>query len=95
MLYSRSGEQHLISELSGWGHRFPLLAACLTICMLSLAGIPPTVGEDRGEVAAAADGVLPDVVTALRGDLHGHSDWSGDGRASIEEMAAAAAAWGL
>lgn len=44
MLYARSREQHLISELSGWGHRFPLLAACLTVCMLSLGGIPPTIG---------------------------------------------------
>jgi NADH-quinone oxidoreductase subunit N len=44
LLYARPGEQHLISELSGWGHRFPLLGACLTICMLSLAGIPPALG---------------------------------------------------
>jgi NADH-quinone oxidoreductase subunit N len=44
LLYARPGEQHLLSELSGWGHRFPLLAACLTVCMLSLAGIPPTLG---------------------------------------------------
>lgn len=43
-LYARPGEQHLISELSGWGYRFPLLATCLTICMLSLGGIPPTLG---------------------------------------------------
>jgi DNA polymerase (family 10) len=59
---------------------------------LGLSWIPPTMREDRGEVAAAADGALPDVVTRLHGDLHGHSDWSGDGRASIAEMAAAAAA---
>ena len=44
MLYRRPGEQHLISDLSGWGYRFPLLAGCLTICMLSLGGIPPTLG---------------------------------------------------
>lgn len=44
MLYSRPGEQHLISDLSGYGYRYPLLGACLAICMLSLAGIPPTVG---------------------------------------------------
>ena len=44
MLYSRPGEQHLISDLSGWGYRYPLLGACLAICMLSLGGIPPTVG---------------------------------------------------
>jgi DNA polymerase (family 10) len=62
---------------------------------LGLDWIPPTMREDRGEVALAEAGELPDVVTTLLGDLHGHSDWSGDGRASIEEMAAAAAAWGL
>jgi NADH-quinone oxidoreductase subunit N len=44
MLYSRPGEQHLISDLSGYGYRYPLLGACMAICMLSLAGIPPTVG---------------------------------------------------
>jgi DNA polymerase (family 10) len=64
---------------------------------LGLAWIPPTLREDRGEVDAAASGRLPDVVTteALRGDLHGHSDWSGDGRAPISVMAAAAADAGL
>jgi NADH-quinone oxidoreductase subunit N len=44
MLYARAGEQHLISELAGWGYRFPLLGVCLTVCMLSLAGIPPAFG---------------------------------------------------
>jgi NADH-quinone oxidoreductase subunit N len=44
MLYNRPGEQHLITDLSGWGYRYPLLGACLAICMLSLGGIPPTVG---------------------------------------------------
>jgi NADH-quinone oxidoreductase subunit N len=44
MLYGRAGEQHLISDLSGYGYRYPLLGACLAVCMLSLGGIPPTVG---------------------------------------------------
>jgi NADH-quinone oxidoreductase subunit N len=44
MLYSRPGEQHLINDLAGWGYRYPLLAGCLAVCMLSLGGIPPTVG---------------------------------------------------
>lgn len=44
MLYGRPGEQHLISELSGWGYRYPLLGMVLAICMLSLGGIPPTLG---------------------------------------------------
>ena len=60
---------------------------------LGLPWIPPPLREDRGEVDAAADGSLPKVVTVddLRGDLHGHSDWSGDGKASLEDMVAAAA----
>lgn len=44
LLYDRPGEQHLISDLSGWGYRFPLLGLGLTVCMLSLGGIPPTLG---------------------------------------------------
>lgn len=60
---------------------------------LDLPWIPPTLREDTGEVEAAADGALPEVVAEdhLRGDLHGHSDWSGDGKASLDDMIAAAA----
>ena len=43
-LYTKAGEQHLISDLAGWGFRYPWLAMALTVCMLSLGGIPPTVG---------------------------------------------------
>ena len=63
---------------------------------LDLPFIPPPMREDTGEVEAAAAGDLPQVVTLadVRGDLHGHSDWSGDGKATLEEMVAAAAARG-
>lgn len=44
VLYGNSGDQHPISQLSGWGFRFPMLGVCLTVCMVSLAGIPPTAG---------------------------------------------------
>jgi NADH-quinone oxidoreductase subunit N len=44
MLYPKPGEQHAIASLAGWGYRFPLLGGCLTVCMVSLAGIPPTAG---------------------------------------------------
>jgi len=59
------------------------------------AWVPPELREGRGELAAAARGELPELLTVedLRGDLQMHSTWS-DGRASIEEMAAACAARG-
>ena len=58
--------------------------------------VPPTMREDTGEVDAAVAGTLPEVVTleAITGDLHGHSDWSGDGKASLEDMVAKAASKG-
>lgn len=63
---------------------------------LGLAEIPPTLREDTGEVEAAADDRLPRVVRVedIRGDLHGHTDWSGDGKASLVAMLDAAAARG-
>lgn len=63
---------------------------------IGLAHIPPTMREDTGEVDAAADGSLPQVVTLadMTGDLHGHSDWSGDGKATLADMVSHAAAKG-
>jgi len=62
---------------------------------LGLAYVPPEMREDRGEVALAATGKLPKLVTVadIRGDLHVHSDWT-DGTAPIEEMASAGVARG-
>jgi DNA polymerase (family 10) len=59
---------------------------------IGLAWIAPELREDRGEIEAAADGRLPELVTldAIRGDLHCHTDDS-DGRNSLAEMARAAA----
>jgi DNA polymerase (family 10) len=64
--------------------------------LLGLAYIEPELREDRGELAAAASGALPKLIGPgdLRGDLHCHTVASSDGRASIEEMAAAARAAG-
>ncbi|MDQ3990968.1 MAG: DNA polymerase/3'-5' exonuclease PolX [Actinomycetota bacterium] len=62
---------------------------------LGLPWIPPTLREDRGEVEAALEGRLPEVLRAkdIRGDLHTHTDLT-DGLATLEEMLDAAAARG-
>lgn len=62
---------------------------------LDLPTIEPELREDTGEIEAAADGHLPDLVTIddVRGDCHTHSDHS-DGRHSIADMVEAAAALG-
>jgi DNA polymerase (family X) len=53
--------------------------------------IPSELRENRGELAAARKGSLPDLVGLedIAGDLHSHTTWS-DGRASLEEMVDAA-----
>ena len=62
-----------------------------------LSEIAPEMREGHGEVAAAATGALPRLVTVddIRGDLHVHSTWSGDVRSPLEDMIAAAAGRGL
>jgi DNA polymerase (family 10) len=58
---------------------------------LGLAWIPPELRENQGEIEAAEAGRLPSLVelNQIRGDLHMHTRES-DGRATLEEMAAAA-----
>lgn len=62
---------------------------------LELPWIPPEMREHRGEIAAAAEERLPELITVddIRGDLQMHSTWS-DGKHSIEEMLEACAARG-
>ncbi|MEP7353786.1 MAG: PHP domain-containing protein, partial [Acidobacteriota bacterium] len=58
---------------------------------LGLAWIPPELRENQGEIEAAEQGTLPNLVNQsdIRGDLHMHTRES-DGRATLEEMAEAA-----
>ncbi len=63
---------------------------------VGLTIMPPELRENRGEIEAAREKRLPQLVDAndIRGDLHVHSRAS-DGRGTIKEMALAAKARGL
>jgi len=61
---------------------------------LGLPFIPPVLREDVGEIEAAESGHLSAPITPILGDFHVHTDVSGDGRSSIEEVLAAARARG-
>jgi DNA polymerase (family X) len=82
-------EYGVIDDSSGVTH------ACATeekvYQLLGMAYIEPELRENRGELQAARDGRLPELVRLqdLRGDLHMHTVAS-DGRNTIEEMAHAA-----
>ena len=58
---------------------------------IGLPWIPPELRENSGEIEAAEEGRLPNLVelSQIRGDLHMHTTET-DGRASLEEMAQAA-----
>ena len=55
---------------------------------LDLPWITPEVREGAGEVRGAERGELPTplAVSDLRGDLHVHTTWSGDGRSDMDAM---------
>jgi len=63
---------------------------------LGMEWMPPELRANRGEIEAAIERELPDLVTLddIKGDFHIHSTWS-DGTASIEEMARKAMSLGL
>ncbi|NMB55226.1 MAG: DNA polymerase/3'-5' exonuclease PolX [Leptolinea sp.] len=55
---------------------------------LGLDWIPPELREDRGEIKASAEHVLPHLIDIkdIKAELHSHTNWS-DGINTIEEMA--------
>jgi DNA polymerase (family 10) len=63
--------------------------------LLGMQFVPPELRENRGEIEAARDGRLPELLRLadIRGDLHMHTVAS-DGRFTIEQMAEAGRALG-
>ncbi|MGE5700474.1 MAG: DNA polymerase/3'-5' exonuclease PolX [Deltaproteobacteria bacterium] len=58
---------------------------------LGLPWIPPELREDAGEIEAAMEGKLPELLAPadIRGDLHAHTKWS-DGSHDLDSLVAAA-----
>ncbi len=86
-------EYGVLDDATGETHR------CATetevYALLGMDYIEPELRENRGELEAATQGRLPDLVTVgdLKGDLHCHTAAS-DGTASVEQIALAARAAG-
>jgi DNA polymerase (family 10) len=57
---------------------------------LGLPWIAPVLREDWGEIEAAEAGALPASIGRVLGDFHVHTDVSGDGQSSLDDVVAAA-----
>jgi len=62
---------------------------------IGLPWMAPEIRENEGEIEAALNGDMPDLIEQkdIKGDLHCHSDWDG-GEDSIEDMSKAAMSMG-
>jgi NADH-quinone oxidoreductase subunit N len=76
LLSEREDEPHLISELAGQGWTRPVAAFALTLCLVSLAGVPPLIGftgkfvvfraaVNNGFVWLAVLGVINSLISAF------------------------------
>lgn len=83
-------------ELAGSGRQVKCRDEADIFRALDLAYIPPELRENTGEMDAAADGELPNLIESddIKGVFHCHTTYS-DGGNSIEEMALAAKTLGL
>lgn len=76
LLSESEAEPHLISDLAGQGWKRPVAALALTVCMFSLAGVPPFVGftakffvfraaVNQGLIWLAVLGVINSLISAF------------------------------
>ena len=84
-----------LTPTAGGGQAPPARSEQDVFRALGLAWIPPELREGQGEIEAAEADTLPELVRYedLRGCFHNHTTAS-DGRATLEQMAAAADALG-
>jgi DNA polymerase (family X) len=84
--------EYSLSELEG-GKAVASKSEADVYAALDLPWIPPEIREDDGEIEAAVAGSLPNFASEkdLKGDLHVHTDLSGDGHVPLAEMIAAVA----
>ncbi|MBI4365218.1 MAG: DNA polymerase/3'-5' exonuclease PolX [Deltaproteobacteria bacterium] len=80
-------EYGLFKTSKGGERLVPCKDEAAIFAALGLTDIPPELREDMGEIDAAAQGTLPDLVEErdLQGVFHCHTQYS-DGTASLEEM---------
>ncbi len=88
--------EHAFTPTDGGGAEILCASEEALYQTLNLPYILPTLREDRGEIEAAQQGKLPDVIQIeqIVSDLHMHTTWS-DGKMSVLAMAQAAQARGL
>jgi DNA polymerase (family 10) len=87
--FARLGEDgEIITDVAAGGELRTFTTEPEAYAFLGLPFIEPELREDRGEIEAALEGRLPELITEadLRGDLHSHSDWS-DGSQPVEVIA--------
>jgi NADH-quinone oxidoreductase subunit N len=76
MLSEREDRPHLIADLRGQGYKRPIVALAFTVCLFSLAGVPPFVGftakfvvfraaVNEGFVWLAVIGVVNSLISAF------------------------------
>jgi len=89
----RLGREGYIVEATGEQKTFPTEEE--VYASLGLEYVTPELREGTGEIIAAREGTIPDLITqeSIKGDLHVHTEWS-DGSDSIQDMAMAARAAG-
>ncbi|KAB2903442.1 MAG: DNA polymerase/3'-5' exonuclease PolX [Anaerolineae bacterium] len=88
--------EHAFTATDGSGREILCATEEEVYATLGLPWIPPELREDKGEIEAAQNSILPKLITQadIISDLHMHTTWS-DGTRSVREMAEIARSRGL